>query len=148
MGVALGYLVAVEPSCHHHHHQIPESRTVLRNISFQAVSAIIVFFFKYNFGLKKKRKYDTKLIISVEGYKYYVDSFKDVFSSHLIHVLYLCVLIRLRGMAFVTVLPFIILILTLNLHLHLLTLAIFFVTLLDQDASTKLFWCGRWGEVA
>lgn len=85
----------------------------------------------------------------MNGYKYLVvDSFKDFISSHLIHVLYLCILIRLRGMAFVTVRPFIVLILTLNLHLHLFTLAIFFVTLLDQDASTKLLWCGRRGEVA
>lgn len=79
------------------------------------------------------------------GYKYLVVDFS---SSHLIHVLDLCILIRLRGMAFLTVLPLIVLILTLNLHLHLLALAIFFVTLLDQDASAKLLRCGRRGEVA
>lgn len=69
-------------------------------------------------------------------------------SSYLIHVLHLCILIRLRGLAFIPVLPPIILILTLNLHLHLLTLAILLIALLDQDASTKLLGCGRWGEVA
>lgn len=71
-----------------------------------------------------------------------------VISSYLIHVLHLCILIWLRGLAFIPIHPFIILILTLNLHLHILTLAILLVALLDQDTSTKLLWCGRWGEVA
>lgn len=68
--------------------------------------------------------------------------------SYLVHILHLCVLIRLWGLPLVSFLPFVIFILTFNLHLNLLALAKLLVALLDQDTSTKLLWCGWWGEVA
>lgn len=69
-------------------------------------------------------------------------------SSHLVHVLQLCILIGLWRMAFMTIITVIVLILTLNLHLNLFALAILLVTFLDEDASSQLFCSCRRREVA
>lgn len=69
-------------------------------------------------------------------------------SSYLIHVLDLCVLIRLHSMASIPHLPLIILIIAFDIHFYFLTLAILLITLLDEDAGTKLLRGGGWGEVA
>lgn len=68
--------------------------------------------------------------------------------SHLIHILHLSVLIRLRGLTEGPVVPFVVLIFAFDLHLDLLALTKLLVALLDQDASAKLLWCGWWREVA
>lgn len=75
-------------------------------------------------------------------------SSRNFFGSHLIHILHLSVLIRLRVLPMVSFLPLVVLVLTFNLHLDLLALTKLLVALLDQDASAKLLWCGWWREVA
>ena len=66
--------------------------------------------------------------------------------AHLIHVLYLGVLVQL-GWRLLRLLLFLVLLIGLDLHLNLLTLPKLLVALLNEDPGPQLLWGGGRGEV-
>lgn len=83
-----------------------------------------------------------------QEYMGYYSSWAKLLSSHLVHILQLCILIGLGRMDFVAAVAVIVLVLALDLHLNLLALAILLITFLDQDASSQLLCSRRRREVA